>query len=156
MTIVKINRTAGFSLFELVIVIALISILSAYALSGLFDQDDFAAQGFFDDTVAATRFGQKLAISTGCTVQVSITASGYQLSQRGTTCTTGGFVPISNPVYRNQSYENFGIPGGYTLSPVTTINFNRIGVPASDATITLSNGSDSYSFSVSGQTGLVW
>jgi MSHA pilin protein MshC len=156
MTIVNNYRSAGFSLIELIIVIVLLSILSVFALSRLFDQEDFAARGFFDDTVAAVRFGQKLAISTGCAVQVSITASGYQLSQRATTCTTGGFVPISNPVYRNDPYENFAMPSGFSLSPATTITFNALGVPGSDEVITLTDGSTSYSFNLSGQTGLVW
>ena len=156
MTIVNRKRTAGFSLFELIIVVVLLSILSVFALSSLFDQDEFAARGFFDDTVNAVRFAQKLAISTGCEVQVSIGATGYQLSQRATNCTMGGFTPISNPVYRNDPYENFDIPSGFSLSPATTITFNALGIPGSNSTITLSDAATNYSFAVSGQTGLVY
>jgi len=157
MTIVNIKPGAGFSLFEFVIVIVLLSILSVFTLGGLFDQDEFAARGFFDDTVNAVRFAQKLAISTGCAVQVSINASGYQLDQRAS-CAAGGFdTPVDNPVYRNKNYQNYNIPSGFSLSPdPTTITFNALGIPGNNATITLTGGSTPYSFNVNGQTGLVW
>ncbi len=155
MTIGNKNRIAGFSLFELIIVIVLLSILSVFALGGLFDQDKFAARGFFDDTVNAVRFAQKLAISTGCEVGVAISAAGYQLSQRGPPdCATGAFIPVKNPANRGNNYLNLN--SGFSLSPVTSITFDARGIPlsGSDATITISG--TSYSFEVDGQTGLVW
>jgi MSHA pilin protein MshC len=156
MTIVNNNRIAGFSLFELIIVIVLLSILSVYALSRLFDQEDFAARGFFDDTVNAVRFAQKLAISTGCEVRVAINASDYQLLQ-SSTCSASDFVnPVANPANRGLNYQNLNMPSGFSLSPATTITFNALGVPGSDELITLTDGSTSYSFNLSGQTGLVW
>ena len=154
MTIVKNENSAGFTLFELVIVIALLSILSVFALGGLFDQDEFAARGFYDDTVNAMRFAQKLAISTGCDVRVNTSASGYQLLQ-SSSCTASDFVnPVVNPANRGNSYQNLN--SGFSLSPVTSITFDARGIPLSgtDATITLSG--TSYSFQVDGQTGLVW
>jgi MSHA pilin protein MshC len=157
MTIVNKKSTAGFSLFEFIIVIVLLSILSVFALGSLFDQDEFAARGFFDDTVNAVRFAQKLAISTGCDVQVAITISGYQLLQRATTCTTGGFVnTVKNPADRAKNYANLNIPNGFNLSPTTTVTFNALGIPGSDEIFTLTNGTTTYSFNLSGQTGLVW
>jgi len=156
MTIVNKKTTVGFSLFELIIVIVLLSILSVFALGSLFDQDEFAARGFFDDTVNAVRFAQKLAISTGCAVQVSVNASGYQLDQRAS-CAAGGFdIPVVNPSNRGNNYANLNIPNGFNLSPTTTVTFNALGIPGSDETFILTNGTTSYSFEVSGQTGLVW
>jgi MSHA pilin protein MshC len=156
MTIVNNYRSAGFSLFELIIVIVLLSILSVYSLSSLFDQDEFAARGFFDDTVNAVRFAQKLAISTGCEVRVAINASDYQLLQ-SSTCSASDFVnPVANPANRGLNYQNLNMPSGFSLSPATTITFNALGVPGSDEVITLTDGSTSYSFNLSGQTGLVW
>jgi MSHA pilin protein MshC len=159
MTIVTKKCCAGFTLFELLIVIVLLSILSVFALGSLFDQDEFAARGFFDDTVNAVRFAQKLAISTGCEVQVAISAAGYQLSQKGPLggppdCITGGFIPVKNPANRGKNYSN--LSSGFSLSPVTSITFDARGIPlsGSDATITLSG--TSYSFEIDGQTGLVW
>ncbi len=156
MTIVNNKSTAGFSLFELLIVIVLLSILSVFALGGLFDQDEFAARGFFDDTVNAVRFAQKLAISTGCEVRVATNASGYQLLQ-SSTCTASDFTNlVVNPANRTNNYQNLNIPGGFNLSPTTTVTFNALGIPGSDETFTLTDGTTSYSFNLSGQTGLVW
>ena len=157
MTIVNRKQTAGFSLFELIIVIVLLSILSVFALSSLFDQDEFAARGFFDDTVNAVRFAQKLAISTGCEVQVEISASGYQLLQKPS-CTDVLVVfpdPVANPVYRNEPYENSDIPNGFSLSPVTSITFDARGIPLSGSDVIITLSGASYSFEVDGQTGLV-
>ena len=156
MTIVNKKSTAGFSLFEFIIVIVLLSILSVFALSSLFDQDEFAARGFFDDTVNAVRFAQKLAISTGCEVRVATNASGYQLLQ-SSTCTASDFAnPVVNPSNRGNNYANLNIPNGFNLSPTTTVTFDALGIPGSDQTFTLTDGTTSYSFSLSGQTGLVW
>ena len=46
MTIVNKNQISGFSIFELVIVIVLLGIMSVYALGSFFDQDEIAARGF--------------------------------------------------------------------------------------------------------------
>ena len=155
MTIINIKPGAGFSLFEFVIVIVLLSILSVFALGGLFDRDEFAARGFFDDTVNAVRFAQKLAMSTGCEVEVVISASGYQLSQVGPPdCTTGAFVPVKNPANRANDYKN--INSGFSLSPTPSITFNARGIPLSGSDVTITVSGTSHSFTVDGQTGLVW
>jgi len=158
MTIVNKNRNAGFSIFELVIVIVLLGILSAYAFSSIFDQDEIAARGFFDDTVNAVRFAQKLAVSTGCDVQVSTVAAGYSLLQ-STTCTANNFAnPVVNPANRANIYQNLNVPSGFSLAPTTTITFNARGIPdsGSDVAFSITDGVTTYSFNVDGQTGLVW
>jgi MSHA pilin protein MshC len=156
MTIVNKKCCAGFTLFELLIVIVLLSILSVFALSSLFDQDEFAARGFFDDTVNSVRFAQKLAISTGCEVRVATSVSGYQLLQ-SSTCTASDFAnSVVNPANRGNNYQNLNIPNGFNLSPTTTVTFDALGIPGSDETFTLTDGATSYSFNLSGQTGLVW
>jgi len=156
MTIVNKQQSSGFSLFEFIVVIVLLSILSVFALGSLFDQDEFAARGFFDDTVNAVRFAQKLAISTGCEVRVATNASGYQLLQ-SSTCTASDFVnPVVNPANRGNNYANLNIPSGFNLSPTTTVTFDALGIPGSGETFILTDCTTSYSFTVSGQTGLVW
>ena len=158
MTIVNNYRSAGFSLFELIIVVVLLSILSVFSLSRLFDQEDFAARGFFDDTVNAVRFAQKLAISTGCDVRVSTVAAGYSLLQ-SSTCTANDFPnPVVNPANRGNNYQNLNLPSGFSFAPATSITFNARGIPdsGSDVAFTITDGVTIYSFNVDGQTGLVW
>ena len=158
MTIVNNYRTAGFSLFELIIVIVVLSILSVYSLSRLFDQDEIAARGFFDDTVNAVRFAQKLAISTGCDVRVATVAAGYTLLQ-STTCIANNFTnPVVNPANRGTNYQNLNVPSGFSLAPTSAITFNARGIPdsGSDVAFTITGGVTTYSVNVDGQTGLVW
>ena len=158
MTIVNKNHISGFSIFELIIVIVLLGILSVYALSSVFDQDEIAARGFFDDTVNAVRFAQKLAISTGCDIRVATVAAGYSLLQ-SSSCTANDFAnPVVNPANRGNIYQNLNVPSGFTLAPTTTITFNARGIPdsGSDVAFTITDGVTTYSFNVDGQTGLVW
>jgi len=158
MTIVNKKHISGFSIFELVIVIVLLGILSVYALSSFFDQDEIAARGFFDDTVNAVRFAQKLAISTGCDVRVSTVAAGYSLLQ-SSSCTANDFPnPVVNPANRGNNYQNLNVPSGFSLAPTTSITFNARGIPdsGSDVAFTITDGVTTYSFNVDGQTGLVW
>ncbi len=139
----------------------LLSILSVYALSSFFDQDEIAARGFFDDTVNAVRFAQKLAVSTGCDVRVSTVAAGYSLLQ-SSTCTANDFTnPVVNPANRGNNYQNLNVPSGFSLAsipPTPWITFNARGIldSGSDVAFTITDGVTTYNFNVDGQTGLVW
>jgi MSHA pilin protein MshC len=151
--IVKKKCFSGFSLMELLVVILLLGILSVFALGGLFNRDQFAAKGFFDDTVNAVRFAQKLAISTGCDVRVLTTASSYVLHQRPN-CTDVGFtIPVDNPANRGINYTNSSLPSGFTLTAGAIIFDARGAVPAVPAFTDFSVGT--FSFRVYGQTGLI-
>lgn len=155
------NHHSGFTMIELVVVVMLLGILSVFAMGRLFDQNQFAAKGFFDDTVNAVRFAQKLAISSGCDVRVTITSSGYQLHQKGDCTdvdfTTSAPIAVKNPVNRSNDYQNLGIPSGFSLAPATTMVFNARGVldSGNNLSFTVSGGSTILSFDVYGQTGLV-
>lgn len=152
----SIVQYRGFTLIELIVVVMLLGILSVFAMGRLFDQNQFAAKGFFDDTVTAVRFAQKLAVSSGCAVQVQITSTSYQLFQ-GTTCSSGVFTnAVANPANRANPYLNNNMPSGFSLTPAT-IEFHARGVidAGNDVAVTLSGGSGSFSFTVFGKTGLV-
>lgn len=153
----SIVQYRGFTLIELVVVVLLLGILSVFAMGKLFDQNQFAAKGFFDDTVNAVRFAQKLAVSSGCAVQVQITSTGYQLFQRTNCDPTEAFdITVDNPANRANLYLNNNMPSGFSLTPAT-IEFHARGVIATgnNVTVTLSGGSSSFSFTVFGKTGLV-
>jgi MSHA pilin protein MshC len=153
----EINHQSGFTLIELVVVILLLGILSVVAMGRMFDGNQFAARGFFDDTVTAVRFAQKLAVSTGCEVQVRLLGTGYELNQPAdrANCRTGVFAtPVRNPANRSNPYVNNEV-AGLTLAPTpTTIVFDAQGLAANDAVIVMT-GTDTYQFSVSSATGLV-
>jgi MSHA pilin protein MshC len=155
MSLVKNYQNSGFSLVELVTVIVLLGILGIVALGRLGNQDGFAARGFFDDTVTAVRFAQKLAISSGCDVRVITTVNSYQLRQ-STTCTADNFSsPVVSPANRSNAYQNINIPPGFALT-AGSITFDARGRREEATSVfNLSNGSTTYSFQVYASTGLV-
>jgi MSHA pilin protein MshC len=155
MSLVKNYQNSGFSLVELVTVIVLLGVLGIIALGRLGNQDGFAARGFFDDTVTAVRFAQKLAISSGCDVRVITTANSYQLRQ-STTCTADNFSnPVASPANRSNNYQSTNIPPGFTLT-AGSITFDARGQrEAATSDFSLSDGSTTYSFRVHASTGLV-
>lgn len=155
MSLVKKYHISGFSLVELITVVVLLAIIGIVALGRFTDQNLFAARGFFDDTVSAVRFAQKLAISTGCDIRVITTASSYQLRQ-SSTCVADDFTnPVINPANRSSNYQNVNIPSGFSLTP-GSITFDargrREGVTSD---FNVSDGSTTYSFRVHASTGLV-
>lgn len=150
----QVSIIKGFSLIELITVMVLISILGVAAFGRMTGLSGYEVRGFFDDTVAALRYAQKLAISTGCEVQVSLTATSYQLFQRQTNCKSGGFtLNVVKPIDRSSAYTNTA-PTGVTISPVPTLTFSPQSVVsgiASDTTFTI----DSHQFKLYQSTGLI-
>jgi MSHA pilin protein MshC len=155
MSVVKNYHNSGFSLIELITVIILLGILGVVALGRFSGGDAFAARGFFDDTLNAVRFAQKLAISSGCDVRVTTTASSYQFRQ-SSTCTANDFSdPVANPANRGNNYQNANIPSGYTLT-AGNITFDARGErEGATSDFSLSDGTTTYSFRVHASTGLV-
>ncbi len=158
MSVVNNFNNSGFSLVELVTVIVLLGILGVVAIGRFSGVDAIPARGFFDDTVNAVRFAQKLAISSGCDVQVTTTTVGYRLRQRAT-CTAGSFTTaVPNPADRNTDYLNAAIPGGFTLTAGDII-FDALGTrqgfTPDSADFVVSGGAVSFSFRVHTATGLV-
>jgi MSHA pilin protein MshC len=149
--------TRGFTVVELVVTMVIAGVLAMTALPRFVRIQDFEARFFFDDTLAGLRYAQKLAISTGCAVQVDFTPGGYVVNQRAA-CSTGAW---SQPVY-DPSDGSLGFaataPAGVALgSSVDPIVFDALGraldgagVP-SDATLAVGP----RSIAVVGETGFV-
>ena len=77
----KMRLMRGFSLIELIVVIMVMAILAAYAAPRFFGQGDFEAPAFAHELAAAARYAQKLAVISGCRVDLTVTATGYSLLQ---------------------------------------------------------------------------
>ena len=155
MSVAKIRQVSGFSLVELITVIILLGILGVVALGRFGGGDAIAARGFFDDTVTAVRFAQKLAVSSGCDVRVITSVSSYELRQ-SSLCTADDFVNlVANPANRANNYRNSNIPSGYALTAGTITFDSRGRREGATSDFTLSDGSTSYRFRVHQATGLV-
>lgn len=126
----------GFTLIELIVVLLVLSILAAFALPRMFRFNTFQVRAAYDETAGALRYAQKLAVASGCDVQVVINSSGYHLQQRsgaiavGAACPTGSFSDLSNYPVTNASFS------GVTLTPRSLV-FDAMGRSSTNTTISV-------------------
>ncbi len=78
----RLGRGDGFTLTELVVTIAILGALALVSAPRFFGTREFDDRFFFDDTWNALRHAQKLAVATGCGVQVTVAANAYALHQQ--------------------------------------------------------------------------
>lgn len=125
---------AGFTLVELIITILVVAILAAVAFPRLSLQG-YRETGFFNQSLAAIRFGQKQAVSSGCHVQVQIDTSGCRLFWTGSPggCPGAG-TPITNPIGASANFCAQSTPSG---TPSATFTFDNIGRPGGTQIINL-------------------
>lgn len=121
----------GFTLVELVVVIVITAILAFIALPRFFDQDVFEERGFYEQSLAAIKFAQKVAIASGCDTRVRFTAGtpgGYNI-QRWASC-----VPADHTAATTNILQPDGRPMSATATDTVTVSaldfyFDRIGQP---------------------------
>ena len=136
----------GFTLIELVVIMLLIGILAAFAIPKFFNLSDYRTRAAYDEVAGAVRYAQKLAVASGCEVQVSISGNSYALQQHSTDCTSGAFTTISNhPITSNtiSGVSLTSIPGSFI--------FDAMGRSSGVVTVNI----DSDSFTVIAETGTV-
>jgi MSHA pilin protein MshC len=150
------NRQKGFSLVELIMVMVLLGILSATVMPRFFDVNTFREQAFFDDTLNAVRYAQKLAVATGCRVQVSVAADTYTLNAPAdrSQCFNAVAFPLAirNPGTGDPAYTN-NEPGVALTSTAATFTFDALGRASADVTLTVAGN---RTITVVGSTGFVF
>ncbi len=154
--ILTAGASRGYTLVELVTVVVILGILSAFAVPRFFDQDVFEERGFYEEVVAALRYGQKIAVGSGCPVQISIDASGYALAQQTVLANRCDPADVSwaVPVLLPDGLAAAGTtPTGVTLGPVVTYQFDGLGQTDLGADLTVSVGA--WSLIVQAQSGYV-
>ena len=124
MGIARLNiRIGGFTLIEMVVTILIMGILSAYVLPKI-DLSSFRETGFVQQAKATIRMGQKLAITSGCEVDVFIDSSTCTLTWNAGSACTG--TPISNPATGDANFCTDSSPAG---NPSANFTFDKIGGP---------------------------
>ncbi len=141
----KVKRSSGFTLLELIVIIVLLGIMAAIALPRFFDVSDYRIRAAYDEVAGAVRYAQKLAVASGCEVQVQIYNNGYALQRHATDCTTGSFINVTDHPITHATFS------GVTLTPVTSFVFDRAGRSSSAVTINVGN----KSFNLIAETGYV-
>lgn len=152
------KKHPGFTLVELVMMLVILSVLSATAIPKFFKKNTYAERAFFDDTLHAVQYAQKLAVATGCGVQVAISSNAYTIARRGTSSslscpsTSTYSLAVLHPGTGANSYS--GSESGVTLSSSpATFTFNALGVASSDVILTV-NGARTVQ--VVAETGFVY
>jgi len=152
------SKQSGFTLVELVMIIVILGILSATALPKFFEKNTFAERAFFTDTLSAIRFAQKIAVATGCNVQVSIASNSYSLNRQGDSsslsCPGGSTYALAVPRPSSGASSYTGSESGITLtSSASSFVFDPVGSASADVTLTV-NGAKTIS--VIAKTGFVY
>lgn len=146
--------TQGFSIVELVVMIAIVAILAATAMPRFFNFDIFQDRAFYDEAIAAVRYAQKLAVATHCPVRVQFTdvPGGFALFRpaSNTACDTGPYnTAVTDPSNAAATYAR-SAPGGITPT-AANFSFTAAGSTAADVVIVLGE----RSFRVHAATGFV-
>jgi MSHA pilin protein MshC len=145
----------GFTQVELIVVIAIAGLLAAVAIPRFVDTQTFRERGFYDEAFSAARYAQKLAVATGCQVQLTISSGTYTLNRQATTCTTGGFGgAVVNPGTGTAPFSGTAPDGvSFTMTGGNPVVFDALGRTTNGATREVTVGS--RKFEIVGATGYV-
>ncbi len=117
----------GFTMVELIMVIVILGILAAVVGPRFFDRRVFDERLYFEQSLTAVRFAQKLALSSGCPIRARIDNGGYALSYASACGAIAAGTVVSDP-----SGGSFaaGLPSGVSVQQALDVTFNSRGCVA--------------------------
>ncbi|WP_426414980.1 pilus assembly FimT family protein [Aestuariirhabdus sp. LZHN29] len=153
------RHSAGYTLIELTMVIVILGVVAAIALPRFFTPGVYEQRFFADDLLSGLRYGQKLALASGCRVQVSVSGAGFSL-RKDTNCLAGGApsYPVASNVTHPSTYDAFTNtnPDGVAVT-AATLEFTSTGGLTScvtgDESISVGSGADQRTLRVDCATG---
>lgn len=154
------GRPAGFSIFELVVVMLLMSVLAAAVASRSITTADLDLNSATDQLRNRLRLAQADAMKRSPAV--------WGISYAGAEYWLFSSTPSNRVNFPGASSDHISLPSGITVSGLADVYFDRIGKPftaytdpsnntqlASTMTITVSAGGDTRTITVTPETGLI-
>jgi MSHA pilin protein MshC len=146
-------RVSGFTLVELVGVIAIAGILAAVAAPRFFDTATFSSRGYFDSAAGFLRYAQKMSIARHGGVNVLIDSTGLTLCSVTTTpCPEASQLPGPDG---SQPFEVVVPDGVSQTGSAASISFDAQGRPNSGLVLNIT-GDRTRTLTVETETGYVY
>jgi MSHA pilin protein MshC len=138
----------GFTLVELVTVLVILAIISAFAVPRLFDNAIFSERGYADEVANSLRYARRIAVASACNVRFTVDAAGgYSAAQPTVQCNTAGAygVNVQSPdrtLLSNAAPAGVAVgaavvefrANGELVNPVAALNVGRFAVAVDPAT----------------------
>jgi len=146
------SSAKGFTLVELIGVIAIAGILAAVAAPRFFSANTFESRGYFDAASGFLRYAQKLAIARHGGVSVLIGSDGLSLCRTvSVPCPEDDQIPGPDG---DKLYQLAPQSGVVLVGSVASISFDAQGRPTSGATLSVT-GEGMPTLTVEAETGYV-
>ncbi len=149
-------RPKGYTLVELVVVMAVAGVMAAYIAPRFWNQQSFSDRGYVDELASALRATQKAAVITGCPAQLTLTSTSYAATQQAASGNSCNLADTSWPtpvLSADGSPIQDTAPANTTVNPTGAFQFNTQGAMSSGPASTITVGT--HTITIAAGTGLV-